>query len=198
MGAERRLAVYSDYVCPYCFLAWAGLQRVAAEGVEVALLPFELRPAPVPLPFAHDPERRREWEQVIVPRAAALGLEVRFPPAVVRTRKAHELALHAAREGAAAALHERLFRAYFAEGRDIGRIDVLLDLAVAVGLDRTGTKVELDIDQYADGVTEAQRRAGMLGVQAVPAYIDENGSAARSHVGLLDPAELKQWLEQER
>jgi predicted DsbA family dithiol-disulfide isomerase len=199
MGVERRLAVYSDYVCPYCCLAWAGLQSLAAEGLEVALLPFELRPAPVPLPAATDPERRREWEQVIAPRAAALGLEVRFPAAVVRTRKAHELALHAARQGAGGAMHARLFQAYFAEGRDIGRIDVLLDLAAEVGLERTGVKVELGIDQYADAVAEAQRRAGTLGVRAVPAYIDEvNGFAARSHLGLLDRAELKQWLEQEQ
>lgn len=83
---------------------------MAAEGPGVALLPLELRPAPVPLPAATDPERRRAWEQVIAPRAAALGLEVR----------------------------------------------------------------------------------------AVPAYIEENGSAARSRVGLPDPAELKPWLEQER
>ncbi|HSJ14302.1 MAG TPA: DsbA family protein [Longimicrobiales bacterium] len=195
--AERRVAVYSDYVSPVCYLAWVVLRRAASAGVVVTLRPYELWPAPLPMPPSDGPRERRLWDAVIAPNAARLGVEVRPPAAWPRTRKAHELALYAAREGRADQAHEALFHAYFVEGRDIGRIDVLAELAARMGLDPTAAKVELDIDQYSDAVRETRSHAAALGVNAIPAYIDETGSRPRLHTGALEYEELMAWLEQE-
>ena len=146
----KEVAVYSDYVCPFCYLAWPALKELMAAGWRVELRAFELRPLPLPLGRPPGPQARQEWAAVIAPRAAAQGLEVYFQARRPRTRKAHELAHHARRLGLAPAVHERLFRAYFTQGLDIGRIDVLVALGEALGLERSSVKVELDLDQYTD------------------------------------------------
>lgn len=192
-GRVMRLVVYSDYVCPFCYLAWPAIRALIEAGHAVELRAFELRPAPVPLPRTLEPRKRLAWERVIAPRAAELGLEARVPEVFPRTRKAHEAVHHARRLGIGAALHDALFRAYFVDGRDIGRIDVLVQLGESLGIERSSLKVELDIDQYTDAVLEEERAAAALGIRAVPAYVVP-GATARVHEGLLGATELRAWL----
>lgn len=189
----ERIVVYSDYVCPFCYLAWAGVRDLIAGGADVELRAFELRPAPLPVLRELDAGKRQAWDRFILPTAERLGLPARLPTVFPRTRKAHEAAHHARTLGLGVAMHERLFHAYFAEGLDIGRIDVLVELGESVGIDRSSMKVELDIDQYTDAVLTEAERAQHLGVQAVPAYITESDEL-RAHVGLLEPAELRAWV----
>ena len=188
-----RLVVYSDYVCPFCYLAWPGVRSLAQAGVDVELRAFELRPAPMPPLQGLDEGKRQAWDRFILPAARELGLDARVPAIFPRTRKAHEAAHHARTQGAALEMHDRLFRAYFAEGRDIGRIDVLVALGEEVGLERSALKVELDIDQYTDAVAAEATSAARSGIRAVPAYVMEQGEP-RTHVGLLDPQELAEWV----
>lgn len=166
------LLVYSDYVCPYCYLAEPALARLREEeGLEAEYRAYELRPAPVPLRDPGSPGLTREWEEVILPVAAALGVEIRRPAVQPRSRKAHELAKLAAKLGAFGRVHRALFRAFFVEGRDIGRIDVLVELGAEQELDRTDVKVNLDIDQWTARVEEEEREALERGVGGVPTLV---------------------------
>ena len=75
-------------------------------------------------------------EQVTA-RAAELGLDYRFDRALTtNTTAAHRLSHFAAAHGRQHAMVQRLFRAYFTDGLNIGDYDVLADLAADVGLDR--------------------------------------------------------------
>lgn len=188
------LVVYSDYVCPFCYLAWPAVEALLREGHDVELRAFELRPPPVPLPRSLEPQKRSAWERLIAPRAAELGLPARLPATFPRTRKAHEAAHHARRLGLGTAMHDALFRAYFGDGRDIGRIDVLVELGESLGIERSSLKVELDIDQYTAAVVAEEREAAGLGIRAVPAYVVP-GATPRVHEGWLDGAQLRQWVE---
>jgi predicted DsbA family dithiol-disulfide isomerase len=194
---ERILAVYSDYVCPFCYLAWSGISELIGAGWQVELRAFEVRPSPLPLTSQPDAARREAWEQVIAPRAAGLGLTAKFPAWQPRTRKAHELAHHCRKLRLAARVHERLFAAHFRDGLDIGRIDVLVQLGEELGLERSSVKVELDVDQYTDEVVREEEGALALGIHAVPAYVAGAGGKW-VHVGLLEGAELGAWLAQAR
>ena len=147
----------------------------------------------MPLPRTLESSKRLAWERVVVPRAAELGLEARLPVVFPRTRKAHEAAHHGRRLGIGTALHDALFRAYFVDARDIGRIDVLVELGESLGIERSSLKVELDIDQYTDAVLAEERAAAELGIRAVPAYVVP-GATPRVHEGLLGATELRQWL----
>ena len=190
------IEVFSDFACPFCYLAEPGLKRLEDEGVAVRYRAFELRPTPAPLePPGNDPRKRQSWEQVIVPTAGRLGLTLRFPKVAVRTRKAHESARFASEHGAGRAMRDALFAAYFTDGLDIGRIDVLVEIGAAAGLDRTALKVSLDIDQQTDAVA-ADRAAGMaLRLTGVPAFIGSGAMQPDRLIGLQGYETLKAWVE---
>jgi predicted DsbA family dithiol-disulfide isomerase len=65
-------------------------------------------------------------------------------------------------------MHDALFRAFFEEGRDIGDVEVLLDVGGSVGLGREGLRLALDEGRYAEKVVSDGRLATRLGVDSVP------------------------------
>jgi predicted DsbA family dithiol-disulfide isomerase len=193
---SQQVHLYSDFACPFCYLAEAGAKRLEGAGHSVIYHAFELRPAPVPLesPGA-DAGKIRGWDLYVAPTARKLGLEMTFPALAVRTLKAHEAARHARQHGMERAMRDALFAAYFAEGRDIGRIDVLVEIGEAIGLDRTELKVTLDIDQHTDAVRRDEADAATLQLDAVPAYVAVDGGAPRAIIGLQEYERLLSWVE---
>lgn len=171
-GEAAPVVALVDYVCPYCYMAESLLARLREEtDVAVDYRAFELRPPPMPLLDPDDPGLRRVWRDTIEPLAGSLGVEIRRPPVQPRSRKAHEAAAHARVQGRFDVMRAGLFRAFFVEGRDIGRVDVLLDIGERAGLERAGLKVTLDIDRWAGRVAAEQEAALAAGVDAVPAIV---------------------------
>jgi predicted DsbA family dithiol-disulfide isomerase len=198
---ERELLVFADYVCPYCYLAEAELHRLQADGARLERAAFELRPAGTPLPRARGSWLQDAWERTIEPLARDLGVTIRFPELATRTRKAHEAAAYARAEGALDAMHAAIYRAYWENGLDIGRIDVLVEVGAKVGLDRGGLRVALDIDQWSARVEVDVAAAAQLELDGVPAYIlkrepASTGSRPREEVrvGLQRYDELRSWV----
>jgi predicted DsbA family dithiol-disulfide isomerase len=100
-----------------------------------------------------------------------MGLELKRPWIVPWSRKAHELACKARNDGCFPEIHLSLFRAYLLEGLDIGRIDVLVELARRCGMDARETKVALDVDLYREPVLERRRWALEVGVTCPPVLL---------------------------
>jgi predicted DsbA family dithiol-disulfide isomerase len=175
------VVVYGDYSCPFSYMTEALLARLRSEeGVRIEHRAFELRPAPAPLLDPKGEGLVRHWDSTVLPLARELGVEIRMPPVQPRTRKAHEAAAHAREAGQFEAMHASLYRAFFVDGADIGRIDVLVQIGEGVGLDPTGLKVALDIDQQTDRVLADQAEARARGIAAVPALL----SGDRQMIGL--------------
>lgn len=185
------VVLFSDFACPFSYVTEAALGRMEAAGeARVTPLAWELHPAPAPLPAAD----AGEWRSALEPIAAALGIRFGPPPVPARTRKAHEAAAFAASRGVGPAFRAAVFTARFSEGRDVGRVDVLVELAAALGLDRTETKVVLDVDTFPARVAaeaDAGRRAG---VEGVPTLVAGEGEAARWWVGARPFEELRRWV----
>ena len=161
------LRFHQDYVDPASYLVHRILRRLDAE---VDPRPFELRRPPGALIDARD----RLWRRYLAEmgeQATALDVPFAPPDLVPWTRKAHELAALAREGGVLERVDRSLYDAYFAEGRDIGRVDVLLEIGVAAGLDRTETKAALDVDRNARLVEEDRRRAREAGVRGVPTLV---------------------------
>jgi predicted DsbA family dithiol-disulfide isomerase len=79
------------------------------------------------------------------------------------------------------AAHRAVFDAVFLEGRDVGRVDVLVELAGGLGLDATETKATLDVDRYAPDVVAARAAAARSGVAASPALVSGHGTLQGFH-----------------
>jgi len=157
-----------DYVDPWSFVTEIRLREAERQtGVETVRAAFELRPPPASPQGVDGPTWLARW--VAAEREAHhLGLDLVRTESVPWTRKAHELAVHARSTDRFADLHDALFRAYHLEGRDIGRIDVLVDIGARVGLDRTEIRMVLGVDRHLDDVRSLRDSAEREGVRGVP------------------------------
>lgn len=160
-----------DYVDPLSYLVHLVLEDEvpAPPSVEIALAAAELRPPPKPVLSPDDPQFRERWA---VAREEAPEAVPPDPPFIVPwTRKAHELRKLAESKGLGRDVHAAIFRAFFREGEDIGRVDVLVRIAMAAGMDYSETKAVLDVDKFADAVEAEGRSVRDLGVVGPPALL---------------------------
>ena len=167
MNEHGKVVFYFDYVDPGSYLTDLQLGRLLPPNVAVVRHPFELRPPPESLLDAKSPQWRR-YRRSTIDLGADMDFDFAAPDFTPWSRKAHELRLHAAEKGLEGQMHEALFKARFELGADIGRVDVLVSLAVGLGLDRTETKAVLDVDRHADEVVELRRRALAEGIGVTP------------------------------
>ena len=110
-------------------------------------------------------------------RLTGVGAEAGIPFAFDRiarspnTLDAHRLIRWAQSTGRQSGLVERLFNAYFIEGRDIGDRDTLADIAGEFGLDRAAIRARLDTDDDLADVEGDIETAQRIGVTGVPFFI---------------------------
>lgn len=169
---DEPLRVYYDFTDPLSFLVAHELAHV--PGVPERTLrwiPFEMRPPPTPLVLVSDAGLASRWSDARR-HAAVLGVDLAPGGLVPWTRKAHELMEHASASGAEPGrLRSAIFEAFLLEGRDIGRVDVLVGIAERHGLDTTETRAVLDVDRYSEAVTEARDAAMASGVTVPPTLV---------------------------
>ena len=180
----NQLDVYSDVICPWCYIGKQHMQRalasLEAEGLrfQVGWRPFQLNPD-MPKPGVARDEyraakfgslaRSRELDQQVADAARAAGIEIRHDRMLrtPNTMDAHRLIRWAGMEGRQDQVVDRLFEAYFVEGQDIGDRAVLATIASACGFDRNAVLAYLESDSGAEEVAAedaAVRRAGLSGV----------------------------------
>jgi predicted DsbA family dithiol-disulfide isomerase len=168
---EIQIDIWSDYVCPFCYLELPLIERLKDEfGERLAIIwrAFELRPDPVPTldpdgAYLHD-----IWGRSVYPMAAERGMALRLPPMQPRSRKAFEAVAHARSIGLFDPMHLALFRGFFEEGKDIGDTHVLLDIAASAGVERPALQDALRSGRYVEQVLQDERLAQNLGIRGVP------------------------------
>ena len=187
-----RVVVWSDYVCPFCYLELPVLDRLEREaGVPVAVewRAYELRPDPVPTLDPDGAYLHRVWNQSVYPMARERGMTLRLPPVQPRSRKAHEATAFARAEGRFDAMNEALFRAFFAEGRDIGDPDLLVAVGREAGLDADGLARALAEGRFTAEVLADEAEARRLPLSGVPALAVSPGKGLTEHGYLLQGAQ---------
>jgi len=145
--------------------------------VEVVWRAFELRPDPVP---ALDPKGdylKNAWQNSVYPLAERLGIKMVLPPLQPRSRLAHEASHWARSQGHFDDYHAEIFRAFFERGEDIGDEEVLISLAVELGLDSRSLRNALATHEFLPSVLSDEREAGALGINGVPAFVAERKAA---------------------
>ena len=183
--------LFYDYIDPLSLLLEHDIRALEAEGfTSVARHPWELRAPPAALIDPRDPLWQRRWEQA-TSLAEPRGISLHVPTLVPWSRKAHELALFAREKERFPELHLALFNAYLVEGRDIGRVDVLVGVAGEVGLDPQETRIVLGVDRHSATLDGLRGEAERLGVRGVPSLL----VAGERIEGVLPPEALRALLE---
>ena len=197
--------VYSDYTCPWCYIGLARLDKLEEElGSEAELQiewkPFEIHPE-VPaegMPVSalgYPPEQWERMNAQLRVAAAQEGLEVGNRPKVSNTHRALVASAYASAEEPEhfEAFHHALFRAYFAEGRDLGDPEVIRDVARESGLDVERMDAALEAGSYESALRDTTATARQYGITGTPTFVFANRYAA---VGAQPTPELRRVVEQ--
>jgi len=180
--------VISDTVCPWCYIGKRRLDRAIAArpdiSFEVEWRPFQLNPDMpaagmdrqqyLSLKFGGS-ERARNIYHSVAQAAAEEGLYLRLD-AIDRqpnTFDSHRLIRWSASAGVQDRVVEGLFRRYFEDGADIGDRAVLLDVAVAAGMDGELVQALFERDADRDLVMAEEGVARRMGIAGVPCFIVE-------------------------
>jgi predicted DsbA family dithiol-disulfide isomerase len=183
-----KVEIWSDVVCPFCYIGKRNFEKALAafpapEKVEVVWRSYQLDPTlkTTPGQSLHEylaarkgfsTDHARQMGNHATGAARQAGLTFRLDEAVVaNTHDAHRLLHLAAARGLQDQAEERLFAAYFTEGRDVGDHATLLELSTDIGLDAEEVKQVLQSNAYADQVQTDQDEAAQVGARGVPFFV---------------------------
>lgn len=184
-----QIDVISDTVCPWCFIGKRRLERALAARSEIAFdirwRAYRLDPniprggvdrrAYMRAKFGDSP-RTAAMSNAIRDAGQAEGIAFAFDHIEKRpdTVDSHRLIRWAASSGKQSEVVERLFRAYFEDGRDIGDAAVLVDIARTAGMDSSLVEELLAQDADRDLIEREDALAHQMGVSGVPTFIFAN------------------------
>ncbi len=191
----RDIEIWLDYVDPASWVVYRRLRAATAPGGDFEDHVVRVRGREVRTPSMPRLDPTSDvWLRYVasIREVAADELADYQPPVTLpHTRKAHELAIHAAARDSRAGVDSAIFHAALVEGRDVGRVDVLVDIAVDAGLDRSEARAVLDVDRYTDEVARLRELAESRGVVGVPTLVH----AGRPLKGVRTTDEIRAWLE---
>jgi predicted DsbA family dithiol-disulfide isomerase len=181
-----KVDVWSDVQCPWCYIGKRKFEAGAAQfgdRVEVEYHSFELAPdTPVDYegsPLEYLSERKgmpvAQVEQMlerVTGIASSVGLDFDYEHVhQTNTVKAHELIHFAKSKGRQLDMKERLLKAYFVDGRHVGHVADLADLAAEIGLDRAEVVAALEAETFLGDVKADVAQAAAYGIRGVPYFV---------------------------
>ena len=165
----RKIRFYYDVVCPYSYLEAHVVEAAEDAGqVDVEWLPFELRPAPVPLLEPRGGHLRGDWTSNVYRRAVAMGVEIHLPRYQPRSTLPLAACLWATEQGRLRELKHALYEAFFCEGEDIATDRELAGAADRAGLDPDAAVAAAYSSERIAEIREIRAEAEALGVRGVP------------------------------
>lgn len=181
--------IWSDIACPFCYLGKRYFEQALAS------LSFKDEVKVVKRSFILDPELPEEglsisnYEYLVERKqlapaylekmlghlkqtGALVNIDFQQEKAIpVHTMRAHRLLQYSKKIGKENIVEEALFKAYFTEGKNIGNIDVLKDLATQSGLDVAAIDTLFEGEQEKDAVLQDIAAADKLGISGVPFFV---------------------------
>ena len=179
--------IWSDVVCPWCYIGKRRFETAAEQlrddvQLEVVFRPYQLDPtaspgtaSPVREAYAKKfggPERADQILAQVTSVAAAEGIEFHMEKALrANTLLAHRLLWLAEATGHQYALKERLLQAYFVDGLNVGDPEVLAECAADVGMPADRVRAFLDSDDGTAEVAAQLAFAAEAEISAVPTFV---------------------------
>lgn len=179
-----KIEIWFDVACPFCYIGFNHLEQALAQyaGVtpEMILRSFELEPdivsnsgdtphLAVIRTFHQSPLRAQQTLEAVVQVAGEAGLLIDFDKVIItNTFNAHRLIHFAVTLAKGTEMKDRLFKAYFAEGRHLGNKTVLTEIATELGID---AEMFLYSDLYSAEVRKDEHESQYLGVRSIPFFL---------------------------
>jgi len=189
MSKIIKVDVWSDIACPWCYIGKRKLENAIKEfssqggEVEVEYHSYQLNPE-MPLDFQGSQRDHLathkglplaqvdSMSEQIKGVAAAVDLHYDFDNQIITNTLLGHLLLHLAKsKGKQSEMKERLMSAHFVEGKHIGRIEVLADLAADVGLDRNEVIDVLENKHFLEDFKADLEQARSYGISGVPFFV---------------------------
>jgi protein disulfide-isomerase len=209
---KMKVEVWSDIMCPFCYIGKRNYESALSkfenrDNIEIEWRSFQLDPtipknSPVKVnvyKYLADKkgisyEQSAKMHEQVIQMAKNAGLDYRFDKAIVANSfDAHRMIQLAKEKGLGDASEERLFRAYFTEGKDFGDHETLVSLGKEIGLPAEEIKSALVSDVYAEKVEQDIREAAEIGIQGVPFFVFDRKYAVS---GAQPPEHFLQALNQ--
>lgn len=187
---KMTVEIWSDMMCPFCYIGKRHFEQALSQfadsnKITIVWKSYQLDPS-IPERFEKQvniyeylAQRKgisvsesKQMHQQVVEMAKKAGLNYNFDIAVVANSfNAHRLLQYAKTKGLGNALEERLFNAYFTEGKDFSNENTLIELVKPIGLTEADVKEALSNEVYATKVQQDIAESEKIGVTGVPFFV---------------------------
>lgn len=207
-GTSMKIDIWSDFACPYCFAGLKKFQSVLNEldnlnDIEVNYRSIQLHPNlkhgdyfDIIHLLADSYEVSKEKALRMMEHSITFvhdeGLSYNYEKMIpANTLDAHRLTNYAKQFNKDTLLSNRIFKAHFEEGFDIGNRETLCNLAEEVGLNKENVLTMLNSDIYHDEIKKDEAEAIKLNIEVVPTLIINDEIRIAGVLSLDDFAPLK-------
>lgn len=183
-----KVEIWSDVMCPFCYIGKRKFEAALnqfehQQEVEIVWKSFQLNPDMEAAPGktineylaeikGWSVEQAKSMNDRVTEMAKQVGLDYQLDKAVVANSfDAHRFIQFAKTHKKGDAAEERLFKAYFTEGKDTGDRAVLVELAAEIGLDAKEVAAMLETDAFSAEVHKDVYEAQQVGVRGVPFFV---------------------------
>ena len=183
-----KVEIWSDVMCPFCYIGKRHFEQAIEKlpfknEIEVDWKSYQLNPEyhntsnetvydylsrSKGMPI----EQAKQMTKQVSDMAANAGLTIDFDKNIpANTFDAHRLIHLAAKHGLQDLAEEKLFEAHFVNSKNIGEYNVLVELAIQIGLDKSEAESVLKSDQFAEAVRYDVYESQNLGIRGVPYFV---------------------------
>ena len=209
---KMKVEVWSDIMCPFCYIGKRNYEAALAQfaesnNVEIEWRSFQLDPT-IPAStekklsvYEYLAERKGmsyqqsvSMHQSVIQTAKNAGLTYNLDNAIVANSfDAHKMIQLAKTKGLGDEAEERLFLAYFTQGKDFGKLETLVELGLEIGLKEEEIVAAVNSEDFAYKVKQDIQEAQNIGVRGVPFFVFNRKYAVS---GAQPPQAFLQTLEQ--
>ncbi len=183
-----KVEIWSDVMCPFCYIGKRKFEKALEQfprkdEVEIVWKSFQLDPnlktdakTTINQMLADKKgwslEYAQEMNNHVSKIAKAVGLDYNLNEAIVANSfDAHRFSHLAKKHHLQNEAEERLFKAYFTEGKNTADHNTIIQLGVDIGMDASEIKQMLESNEYADEVRNDLQEAQQVGVRGVPFFL---------------------------
>ncbi|WP_343691000.1 DsbA family oxidoreductase [Chitinophaga sp.] len=185
-----KVEIWSDIMCPFCYIGKRNFEQAISkfadkDQIEVEWKSFLLDPSIPENPdqqgdiYKYVADRKglsyehsRRMHDDVTQMAKDAGLAYNFDKVLItNSLKSHKLIQFAKTKGLGDAAEERLFLAYFTQGKNLNDTAVLTELGIEIGLTAAEVNEAMTNPGYAQQVTVEVNEAQALGIRGVPFFV---------------------------